>query len=53
MPEQLEAIVEETVFRNEENGYSVVEVRTGRASITAVGILLQSAYWSFLPCVPC
>lgn len=39
MPEQLEAIVEETVFRNEENGYSVVEVRTGRANITAVGIL--------------
>ncbi|MBQ4639731.1 MAG: ATP-dependent RecD-like DNA helicase [Clostridia bacterium] len=39
MPEQLEAIVEETVFRNEENGYSVVEVRTGRSSITAVGIL--------------
>ena len=39
MPEKLEAIVEETVFRNEENGYSVVEVRTGRASITAVGIL--------------
>ncbi len=39
MPEQLEAIVEETVFRNEENGYSVIEVRTGRANITAVGIL--------------
>ncbi|MBQ6950781.1 MAG: ATP-dependent RecD-like DNA helicase [Clostridia bacterium] len=39
MPEQLEAIVEETVFRNEENGYSVIEVRTGRSSITAVGIL--------------
>ena len=39
MPEKLEAIVEETVFRNEENGYSVVEVRTGRANITAVGIL--------------
>ena len=39
MPEQLEAIVEETVFRNEENGYSVIEVRAGRGSITAVGIL--------------
>ncbi len=39
MPEQLEAIVEETVFRNEENGYSVIEVRVGRSNITAVGIL--------------
>ena len=39
MPERLEAIVEETVFRNEENGYSVLEVRAGRSSVTAVGIL--------------
>ena len=36
---QLEAIVESTVFRNEENGYSVVEMRSGRESIVAVGTL--------------
>ena len=37
--QQLEATVEGTVFRNEENGYSVVEVRTGRESVVAVGTL--------------
>ena len=54
MPEQLEAVVEETIFRNEENGYSVVEVRTGRETVTVVGslpalapgeqVVLQGAY---------
>lgn len=39
MPEQLEAVVEETIFRNEENGYSVVEVRAGRETVTVVGSL--------------
>lgn len=39
MPQQLEAIMEETIFRNEENGYSVVEMRTGRESVTVVGTL--------------
>ena len=34
-----EAVVEETVFRNEENGYSVISVRAGKESCTAVGIL--------------
>ena len=37
--EQLEAIMEDTIFRNEENGYSVVEVRTGREKVTVVGTL--------------
>ena len=37
--EQLEAIIEETIFRNEENGYSVISVRTGKETCTAVGIL--------------
>lgn len=37
--QQLEATVEGTVFRNEENGYSVVEVRTARESVVAVGTL--------------
>ena len=40
-PEQnrLEALIQETVFRNEENGYSVVEMRAGRESVTVVGTL--------------
>ena len=35
----LEAVIEDTIFRNEENGYSVVEVRAGREKIVTVGIL--------------
>lgn len=37
----LEAVIESTIFRNEENGYSVVEVRAGRGreKVVAVGIL--------------
>ena len=34
-----EAVMEETVFRNEENGYSVISVRAGKEICTAVGIL--------------
>ena len=37
--EQLEAIVESTVYRNEENGYSVVTVQVGRHQHTVVGNL--------------
>ncbi len=36
---QLEAVIENTVFRNEENGYSIMEARTGREKITVVGTL--------------
>ena len=36
---QLEAVIEDTVFRNEENGYSVVEARVGRDKVTVVGTL--------------
>ena len=39
MPEQLEAVIEETIFRNEENGYSVMQMRAGRESVTVVGTL--------------
>ncbi len=39
MSEQLEAVIEETVFRNEDNGYSVVQARRGRESVTVVGTL--------------
>ena len=37
--QQIEAVMEETIFRNEENGYSVVQMRAGRDSITVVGTL--------------
>ena len=36
---QIEAMIEDTIFRNEENGYSVVEARMGRDKITVVGTL--------------
>lgn len=37
--DQLEATVMSTVFRNPENGYSVITVQSGRAESTVVGIL--------------
>ena len=37
--ERLEASVIGTVFRNEENGYSVVSVRSGRSEWTVVGVM--------------
>ncbi|MBR1583943.1 MAG: ATP-dependent RecD-like DNA helicase [Clostridia bacterium] len=39
MGQQIEAVMEETIFRNEENGYSVVQMRYGRESVTVVGTL--------------
>ena len=38
-PETLEAVIEETVFRNEENGYTVVQARAGRDKVMVVGAL--------------
>lgn len=35
----LQAIMEETIFRNEENGYTVLQAHAGRESVTVVGIL--------------
>ncbi len=37
--EQLEATVEGTVFRNQENGYTVLTVRAGRSEVTVIGTL--------------
>lgn len=37
--EELRVKIEDTLFRNEENGYSVVSCREGRRVVTAVGIL--------------
>ena len=39
MQEKIETVIEDTVFRNEENGYSVIDVRGGKKSFTVVGIL--------------
>ncbi|MBO2515823.1 MAG: ATP-dependent RecD-like DNA helicase [Clostridiales bacterium] len=39
MPQELQLTIEETVFRNEENGYSVLTGRNGREEVTVVGIL--------------
>ena len=37
--EQLEATIEGTVFRNEENGWTVLTVRSGRSEVTVTGSL--------------
>ena len=37
--EVIEAFADETVFRNDENGYTVLIVKTGRTRVSAVGIL--------------
>ena len=37
--EQVEATVRETIYRNEENGYSVVQCKGDRRAFTAVGSL--------------
>ena len=41
--EQLEASVLNTIFRNEENGYSVIAVRSGRNELMVVGVLPELA----------
>lgn len=37
--ETIEAIADETVFRNDENGYTVLVVKAGRARVSAVGVM--------------
>ena len=37
--EQVEATVQETIYRNEDNGYSVVQVTIGKKQTTVVGVL--------------
>ena len=37
--EKIEAVVEETVFRNDDNGYSVLQVKVGKLRTSAVGVL--------------
>lgn len=39
---QLEGVVENIVYRNEENGYTVIEISDGDDYITAVGIMPQA-----------
>ncbi len=41
--EELRAIVSDTVFRNEENGYTVITCRAGRENVTVVGVMPELA----------
>ena len=41
--EELRATINETMFRNEENGYTVLQCRAGRESVTVVGIMPEVA----------
>ena len=41
--EELRATVSETMFRNEENGYTVLACRAGRENVTVVGIMPEVA----------
>ena len=40
--EELRATISETLFRNEENGYTVLGCRAGRENVTVVGIMPSS-----------
>ena len=40
---QLEGAVENIVYRNEQNGYTVLEIADGEDLITAVGIMPQAS----------
>ena len=37
--EEIEAFADETVFRNDENGYTVLVVKSGRTRVSAVGVM--------------
>ena len=37
--EEIEVFADETVFRNEENGYTVLVVKSGRTRVSAVGVM--------------
>ena len=37
--EEIEVFAEETVFRNDENGYTVLTVKSGRTRVSAVGVM--------------
>ena len=41
--EELRATISETMFRNEENGYTVLACRAGRENVTVVGIMPEVA----------
>ena len=41
--EELRATVTETLFRNEENGYTVLSCRAGRENVTVVGVMPETA----------
>ena len=41
--EELRATINETAFRNAENGYTVLTVRAGRENVTVVGVMPEVA----------
>jgi len=41
--EELRATISETLFRNEENGYTVVQVRAGREQVVVTGVMPEIA----------
>lgn len=41
--EELRATISETMFRNDENGYTVLQARAGRESVTVVGVMPEIA----------
>ena len=41
--ELIEAFADETLFRNDENGYTVLTVRSGKTRVSAVGIMSHIA----------
>ena len=41
--EELRATIGETLFRNEENGYTVINCRAGRENVTVVGVMPEVA----------
>lgn len=47
--EQLTAVVQETTFRNEENGYTVLRVGSGRSQQTVVGMMPELSPAKTLP----
>ena len=37
--ETIEAFADETVFRNDENGYTVLVIKAGKSRVSAVGVM--------------
>ena len=47
--ETIECFADETVFRNDENGYTVLVVKCGKTRVSAVGVMPPIAPEPFTP----